>query len=243
MLAAKQQARHRVAGGAPEPHGQPDPPAPGRGAGHALPLGAVLRVRGQHRRWLPGRLTGPERGADRVRSPVRQGQLRRGRGLHARGRQARHVRLQRERHDVRGGRPVDGGGRAKGFFVVLKVFAGYRACASQPDGWHQYSPGRPDRPAERLSTSISPGFFKGGEATPRLARDLPAFRQAVRDMVASGRAVAAARQLQRVGRGLADRGGAAVRHELHHGAVRGAALTPRPAAGRRARPAITGPAG
>ena len=75
---------------------------------------------------------------------------------------------------------------AKGFFVVLKVFAGYRACASQPDGWHQYSPAvRIDRQSG-YSTSISPGFFKGGEATPRLARDMAAFRQAVRDMVASG---------------------------------------------------------
>ena len=26
------------------------------------------------------------------------------------------------------------------FFVVLKVFGGYRNCADQPDGWHQYAP-------------------------------------------------------------------------------------------------------
>jgi len=24
--------------------------------------------------------------------------------------------------------------------IVLKVFAGYKTCANQPDGWHQYAP-------------------------------------------------------------------------------------------------------
>ena len=27
-----------------------------------------------------------------------------------------------------------------GIYVVLKVFNGYKQCASQPDGWHQYTP-------------------------------------------------------------------------------------------------------
>ena len=25
-------------------------------------------------------------------------------------------------------------------YIVLKVFSGYQACASQPDSWHQYGP-------------------------------------------------------------------------------------------------------
>ncbi len=31
-------------------------------------------------------------------------------------------------------------GNTVGAYVVLKVFSGYRLCASQPDNWHQYAP-------------------------------------------------------------------------------------------------------
>ena len=31
-------------------------------------------------------------------------------------------------------------GNTVGAYVVLKVFPGFGACASQPDSWHQYSP-------------------------------------------------------------------------------------------------------
>src|SRR4029077_9530895 len=49
------------------------------------------------------------------------------------------------------------------WYVVLKVFAGYTACANQPDSWHQYGPAvRTDRQGS-FSFSISPGFFKAGE--------------------------------------------------------------------------------
>jgi hypothetical protein len=75
---------------------------------------------------------------------------------------------------------------SRGFFVVLKVFSGYRACAAQPDGWHQYAPSsRTDRQAG-FSFAISPEFDLTGPDPPRLARDLEAFRAAVRAMVASG---------------------------------------------------------
>jgi Glycosyl hydrolase family 99 len=71
------------------------------------------------------------------------------------------------------------------FFVVLKVFAGYRQCASQPAGWHQYASAVATDSQLQNSFSISPGFYKKGEALPRLARDLTRWEQNVRSMVAS----------------------------------------------------------
>jgi hypothetical protein len=72
-----------------------------------------------------------------------------------------------------------------GAYVVLKVFPGYRACTAQPDGWHQYSPATAEDDQHPYSFSISPGFFKATETTPRLARDPAAWAKAARDMVAS----------------------------------------------------------
>jgi hypothetical protein len=73
-----------------------------------------------------------------------------------------------------------------GAFVVLKVFAGYKTCASQPDGWHQYGPASASDAQAGYSYSISPGFFKASESAPRLARDLSRWYDGVRQMVASG---------------------------------------------------------
>jgi hypothetical protein len=78
----------------------------------------------------------------------------------------------------------------RNFYVVLKVFAGYRLCTSQPQGWHQYAPSsRTDR-QRGYSFAISPGFHRTGDppdsGRPYLARDLAAFQQAATDMVASG---------------------------------------------------------
>lgn len=73
-----------------------------------------------------------------------------------------------------------------GAYVVLKVFSGYRTCASQPDGWHQYGPASPTDAQAGYSFSISPGFFKANESTPRLARDLARWSDDVRQMIASG---------------------------------------------------------
>ena len=72
-----------------------------------------------------------------------------------------------------------------GAYVVLKVFAGYASCTSQPDSWHQYSPAVAADHQGSLSYSISPGFWLKGQ-TERLARDLTRWSQNVRDMVASG---------------------------------------------------------
>ena len=57
------------------------------------------------------------------------------------------------------------------FWVVLKVFSGYTSCVSQPQGWHQYAPAVAEDSQAPYSYSISPGFYKKGEAAPRLARD------------------------------------------------------------------------
>jgi hypothetical protein len=72
------------------------------------------------------------------------------------------------------------------FYVVLKVFTGYRNCASQPASWHQYGPAKAADRQDGYSYSVSPGFYKAGESSPRLARDLARFDQNVSDMVASG---------------------------------------------------------
>ena len=71
-----------------------------------------------------------------------------------------------------------------GAYIVLKVFAGYDSCASQPDSWHQYSPAVAAVRQGSLTYSISPGFWLKGQAE-RLARDLNRWTQNVKDMVAS----------------------------------------------------------
>jgi hypothetical protein len=72
-----------------------------------------------------------------------------------------------------------------GAHVVLKLFPGYKTCASQPDGWHQYS-ASPETSHGRESFTVSPGFWKWDEQSPHSARDPERFRQNVRHMVASG---------------------------------------------------------
>ncbi len=70
-------------------------------------------------------------------------------------------------------------------YLVLKVFAGYRTCANQPSGWHQYIPAVAADSQAGYSYTISPGFDKRGEAGPRLERDLSRFALNVRNMIAS----------------------------------------------------------
>jgi hypothetical protein len=72
-----------------------------------------------------------------------------------------------------------------GAYIVLKVFPGYRNCRPQPDGWHQYSPDTAQDGQGRYSFSISPGFFKANESTPRLARNPATWQKAAAAMVAS----------------------------------------------------------
>jgi hypothetical protein len=72
-----------------------------------------------------------------------------------------------------------------GAYVVLKVFVGYKNCASQPQGWHQYGPAVAEDPQPGYSFSISPGFYKFDEQNPRLTRDLARWNTNIRDMIAS----------------------------------------------------------
>jgi RNA polymerase sigma factor (sigma-70 family) len=61
------------------------------------------------------------------------------------------------------------------YYVVLKVFGGYRNCADQPQGWHQYLD-TVDVQAG-YSATVSPGFWKYNEASPEVARNPTTFRQ------------------------------------------------------------------
>lgn len=72
-----------------------------------------------------------------------------------------------------------------GAYTVLKVFTGYKTCASQPDGWHQYGPAVAESNQSPYSFTISPGFWKANETSPRLARDLARWTQDIAAMVAS----------------------------------------------------------
>ena len=72
-----------------------------------------------------------------------------------------------------------------GFYTDLKVFSGYRSCGYQPSSWHQYAPAVAEDSQPGYSFSISPGFWKCGEASPRLPRNLKTFERNVRDMLAS----------------------------------------------------------
>ena len=71
-----------------------------------------------------------------------------------------------------------------GAYVVLKVFPGYRSCATQPDAWHQYAPAVGEASAS-TSFSVSPGFYKATTPDPLLLRNLTAWEAAVRAMVGS----------------------------------------------------------
>jgi RNA polymerase sigma factor (sigma-70 family) len=63
------------------------------------------------------------------------------------------------------------------YYVVLKVFGGYKSCADQPQGWHQYADVADIQPG--YSALASPGFFKYDESTPQVPRDPTRFRQDV----------------------------------------------------------------
>jgi hypothetical protein len=74
---------------------------------------------------------------------------------------------------------------ASRFYLNLQVFGGYTGCPAQPDGWHQYGPAVAEDHQSGYSFSISPGFNKYDEASPRLARDPARWATDVARMVAS----------------------------------------------------------
>jgi hypothetical protein len=71
-----------------------------------------------------------------------------------------------------------------GAYIVLKLFKGYTACPSQPDGWHEYAASGANAHVP-YSFTVSPGFWHWRENAPRTPRDIERFKQNVRNMVAS----------------------------------------------------------
>ena len=71
------------------------------------------------------------------------------------------------------------------YYLNLQVFGGYTSCPSQPDNWHQYGAAVAADHQSGHSYSISPGFYKYNEASPRLVRDAARWQQNVAAMVAS----------------------------------------------------------
>ena len=73
------------------------------------------------------------------------------------------------------------------WYVVLKLFRGYRDCANQPDSWHQYGPADAVVRIRDVSFSISPGFWRADIENPLLPRvSKEDFCLNVQEMVDSG---------------------------------------------------------
>jgi hypothetical protein len=73
------------------------------------------------------------------------------------------------------------------WYVVLKLFRGYKECPFQPEGWHQYGPSSGAIHTKGFAYSISPGFWAADEAGPRLSRlTTDTFRADTQAMVDSG---------------------------------------------------------
>jgi len=78
-------------------------------------------------------------------------------------------------------------GNPGGVYLVLKVFGGYRECALQPDGWHQYGADFATgiNRQESFATTIMPGFWFVEQASSGLPRGLERWRATVREMTAA----------------------------------------------------------
>jgi hypothetical protein len=70
-------------------------------------------------------------------------------------------------------------------YIDLKVFMGYRNCASQPSSWHQYGPNAPADDQPGYSYSIAPGFWRADAQSPLLARDPVRWKSNVAALAAS----------------------------------------------------------
>jgi RNA polymerase sigma factor (sigma-70 family) len=72
----------------------------------------------------------------------------------------------------------------EGYYVVLKVFGGYKDCANQPEGWHQYASGLDVQ--KGYSAIVSPGFWLNTAKEPTVPRDLDRFREEATTVATSG---------------------------------------------------------
>jgi hypothetical protein len=71
------------------------------------------------------------------------------------------------------------------WYVVLKLFRGFRECSVQPDSWHQYGPAVAVNHVSP-TFAISPGFWRADIDTPLLPRlNETTWRKNVKNMVAS----------------------------------------------------------
>jgi hypothetical protein len=70
-------------------------------------------------------------------------------------------------------------------YVVLKVFPGTRRAPISRPSWHQYGPASATSDMAPYSYTISPGFWKKGESTPRLTRDVSRWQNQVAAMASS----------------------------------------------------------
>ena len=89
-----------------------------------------------------------------------------------------------------------------GFYVVLKVFPGFKNCPSQPESWHQYSPAKAADHQAGFSYAIS--FLasrKRTHANPVLGRDLTRWAAQCCGHEGVPRTVATDHDIQRMGRG------------------------------------------
>ena len=68
-------------------------------------------------------------------------------------------------------------------YLVLKVMPSYRTCSVQPNGWYQYSSLLASDAQGKNSFTVSPGYWKKGDASARLPRDLNRWSNDVRSMV------------------------------------------------------------
>jgi hypothetical protein len=71
------------------------------------------------------------------------------------------------------------------FYLDPKVFPGFRNCSTQPQSWHQYGPAVATTDQKGYAYTVSPGFWKATESSPRLARDLTQWAANTKAMVAS----------------------------------------------------------
>ena len=73
------------------------------------------------------------------------------------------------------------------WYVVLKLFPGYRGCGNQPNSWHQYGPADEYIHIRGETVAVSPGFWRADRDVPALARVSKArFCENVQKMVRSG---------------------------------------------------------
>ncbi|KAL3913615.1 MAG: hypothetical protein SGILL_006418 [Bacillariaceae sp.] len=73
------------------------------------------------------------------------------------------------------------------WYVVLKLFPGFKGCSNQPNSWHQYGPADEYIHIRGETVAVSPGFWRADREVPQLGRVSKArFCENVEKMVRSG---------------------------------------------------------